>query len=352
MYLANHYEKPCKDAVSVEVKNFRELYDKYYKEPELFAHNFCHIKVTGHCVNFYPDTGRLDFYYFSVFRIQAEKCGCYFGLDLSEAQIDSYPEWAFNEDEKEYGRRANYIIFNSKDQQRDDTNKCVALKEKRKTRLAIADKVYEENGWLWYYENGNEKAVIQYVGNAKTAKVPKDIIHTSAFFLDSAYTLEEFCYPSQFVSKTVPNLWLENMYNLKRLVIEEGITLVGGGACRRCLNLEEVILPSTLTDIGEQSFANCTSLKSIYIPASVKVIDRTAFAHCINLEKVEFHPDCQITEIPDEMFMGCTSLKEIILPKSVNYIGSYAFKNCISLERVSGTKDEIMEVSVPALNAF
>ena len=59
-------------------------------------------------------------------------------------------------------------------------------------------------------------------------------------------------------------------YDLKSLVISEGITTIGERAFYKCAQLESVKLPNTLETILDYAFANCENLKEIHIPENVK----------------------------------------------------------------------------------
>ncbi len=88
--------------------------------------------------------------------------------------------------------------------------------------------------------------------------------------------------------------------SLTSVVIENGITSIGGSAFSSCQNLTSVTIPNSVTSIGIRAFVYCTSLASINIPDSV-----------IN--------------IGYEAFDGCSSLTNINIPDSVTRIGDYAF---------------------------
>ena len=60
--------------------------------------------------------------------------------------------------------------------------------------------------------------------------------------------------------------------NIRKLVIEEGITSVGTYAFYECAELEEVILPESLTEIGFQGFSGCSALQNVTIPSGVTEI--------------------------------------------------------------------------------
>ena len=66
--------------------------------------------------------------------------------------------------------------------------------------------------------------------------------------------------------------WL--VYNIKAVVVEEGITTIGACAFAGFKTLVSVKLPDTVTTIDYDAFAGCDSLASVTIPNSVKTISR------------------------------------------------------------------------------
>lgn len=81
---------------------------------------------------------------------------------------------------------------------------------------------------------------------------------------------------ANYHSKLLPP-WTDYMGNIKKVVVEKGVTTVGNQAFNGCYTLETVVLPEGLTSIGTRSFANCTILTNINIPESVESIDKNAF---------------------------------------------------------------------------
>lgn len=65
-------------------------------------------------------------------------------------------------------------------------------------------------------------------------------------------------------------------YEVKTLIIEEGVTYIGIYAFFYCNDLTNVIIPNTITAINED-FYRCDNLKTITIPGSVTFIDSYAF---------------------------------------------------------------------------
>lgn len=71
--------------------------------------------------------------------------------------------------------------------------------------------------------------------------------------------------------------------DIEKLIIGDGIRVIGGNAFKNCKKLNYVRLPSTLQKIYTNAFYGCTSLTKLYIPSSVKYIESYAFEGCDNL---------------------------------------------------------------------
>lgn len=91
--------------------------------------------------------------------------------------------------------------------------------------------------------------------------------------------MEEFQYETD-----VP--WFPDRNDIKTVVIEPGVTSIGGAAFKTCHNLTTVTIPEGITSIGPQVFYHSELLQSITIPESVTFIGNTAFTGCAALDSV------------------------------------------------------------------
>lgn len=99
-------------------------------------------------------------------------------------------------------------------------------------------------------------------------------------------------------------------------------------------NLRSVVLPQGLQKLNYMALANCKSLESITIPASVQEIGLSAFENCYLLEEVIFDGNSSLTTIGNGAFYSCHELQRIAIPEGVTTIGKLAFYACTYLDEV------------------
>ena len=121
----------------------------------------------------------------------------------------------------------------------------------------------------------------------------------------------------------------QNCSSFASIEIPSGVTNIGGSAFYGCSSLTSVEIPAGVTIIGAGAFFSCNSLTSIEIPSGVTSIARYAFCGCSSLASIDI--PASVTEIEMYAFCDCSSLTSIDIPASVTEIGSFAFYNCSSL---------------------
>ncbi|MFR6400272.1 leucine-rich repeat protein [Ruminococcus sp.] len=121
--------------------------------------------------------------------------------------------------------------------------------------------------------------------------------------------------------------------DVKKVVIEDGVTSIGSYAFASCSSLTSITIPESVTSIGYDAFSDCISLTSITIPDGVTSIGNAAFYNCTSLTSITI-PD-SVTSIGNNAFYGCNSLTSITIPKSVTSIGGGTFFDCSSLKSIT-----------------
>lgn len=112
-------------------------------------------------------------------------------------------------------------------------------------------------------------------------------------------------------------------YNVRKVVIEPGVTHIGNEAFYWCESITNISMPNTVTSLGDWAFAGCTGLTSVTIPGSVTSFGYSAFIQCYGLTSVTISDG--VTSI--DGFDACTSLKTITIPASVTSIGDNNFQD-------------------------
>ena len=161
------------------------------------------------------------------------------------------------------------------------------------------------------------------------------------------------------------SMWVP--YDIRHVVIGEGVTSIGSTLFSGMNDLESVSIPSTMTSIGQFAFKSCSSLTSLTIPANLTSIDEGAFIGCTVLEIIvdddnsvfamvdgalieekknlmtylskgaasEYNIPFGVEHIAESAFENNTSLESVTIPSSVTSIGGRAFLGASALRTVS-----------------
>lgn len=173
--------------------------------------------------------------------------------------------------------------------------------------------------------------------------------------------------------------WENYRDQIKKIIIDNGITTIGDYTFDNCNNLYSVNMPDSLTIIGMYAFGRCSNLTSVIIPENVTLVDDLAFCSCSSLSSVTFQgnkmnlgvwtfkktpwleekqkenpliiannililgtacsgdaiiPD-NVTRIACYAFYEAHEMDSVIIPESVKIIDNYAFHYCRSLKSVT-----------------
>ena len=128
--------------------------------------------------------------------------------------------------------------------------------------------------------------------------------------------------------------WGIELYKkIKEVVIENGVTHIGGRSFYECASLTKATIPSSIKSIGYDAFSSCTRLTNITIPDGVTSIRNRAFMGCSGITSITI-PN-SVTSIGESAFSDCTGLTNITIPNSVTSIGEAAFWYCTRLTSVT-----------------
>ena len=116
-----------------------------------------------------------------------------------------------------------------------------------------------------------------------------------------------------------------NQSSIKEVIINSGITSIGGSAFHKCSSLTSITIPDGVTSIGYDAFEDCKGLTSITIPDSLTSIGDSVFQGCTSLTSVTIGNS--LTSIGWLAFANCSSLTNITIPDSLTSIGKSVFSN-------------------------
>ncbi|MBQ9747470.1 MAG: leucine-rich repeat protein [Clostridia bacterium] len=151
---------------------------------------------------------------------------------------------------------------------------------------------------------------------------------TLVLFPAAAYMGEEFTVPSSV--RTIAGGAFAGA-GIKRLVLPEGLTEIGGSAFYSAYAMESIVLPSTLKSIDSFAFLECVALKEIDIPDGT-ALGTYLFRSCSSLTRASLPRD--LTELPDGIFDSCAKLTSVSIPDGVTVIGQFAFNYCTALPEI------------------
>ena len=149
---------------------------------------------------------------------------------------------------------------------------------------------------------------------------------------DGTLTISGTNMPDYYSSYSSKAPWLSQKDKIKKVVINNGVTNIGGGAFYECSNLTSISIPKSVKSIEIRAFWEC-GLTSVTLPNSVTSIEASAFSGCTALTSVTI-PN-SVTSIGKSAFLGCSSLTSVAIPNSGTSIGYDAFNGCKKLTSVT-----------------
>ncbi|MCQ2416531.1 MAG: leucine-rich repeat protein [Oscillospiraceae bacterium] len=89
--------------------------------------------------------------------------------------------------------------------------------------------------------------------------------------------------------------WASVKDQIKKAVVEEGVSNIGRNAFNGCIRLSDIVLSQSVTVIESQAFYGCSNLTMVTIPSGVQSIYSIAFQDCVGLAKIKImNPQCEI----------------------------------------------------------
>ena len=124
--------------------------------------------------------------------------------------------------------------------------------------------------------------------------------------------------------------WDGYRYDIKTIVIENGVTSIGNSAFAKCYNLESVSIPASVTSIGSFAFEDCGSdVEALTVSFAEGSTPLTISEYAFNYSKLKsIDIPKRMTSIGNCAFSGCSFLESVSIPASVTIIGDFAFQRC------------------------
>ncbi len=132
---------------------------------------------------------------------------------------------------------------------------------------------------------------------------------------------------------TVGTWAFAGLENLKAVSIADTVTEIGGRAFADCIGMTDLKLSAGLTVISSWAFSNCPGLTEIAIPVNVQTVGNYAFWKCTGLTRVEFLGPT--ATLKGWAFSRCWSLKNVILHEGLTTLEDHAFFDCVSLAQIT-----------------
>lgn len=163
---------------------------------------------------------------------------------------------------------------------------------------------------------------------------------------------------AEYVKKIDDNVFEKSQ--IKKIIMEEGITNIGEFAFNKCKILEEIYISKSILEIQKGAFMECNYIKAVYYNATIEdwckiiFISKTSnpmyYSEKFYCKKNENFGeisslvlDFDITEIGDFQFCGMNSLEKLVIPSNIKKIGCSTFYKCVNLARIeiSSSVEEI-----------
>lgn len=119
---------------------------------------------------------------------------------------------------------------------------------------------------------------------------------------------------------------------LTGMSIPKGVTEIGDFGLAGN-GLTAVTLPDGLQSLGRGAFDACASLSGMTLPAAITAVPDKCFDDCTKLLTVDYKGE--VTAIGERAFEGCKSLTKAPIPATVTELGGSAFNGCIALTDVT-----------------
>lgn len=153
-------------------------------------------------------------------------------------------------------------------------------------------------------------------------------------------------YHTHFEAQSIPPSAFFGFASLERVVLPQGVRVIGEGAFAGCEQLTSIEGGEYITEIGDYAFSGCVELTRFMFSPTLRHIGDYAFDKCSQLLNVDVSKCHQLHYIGKRAFASATSLMSFIFPERVSIIGDAAFAGCNALTDITMPQVESMGVGV------
>lgn len=139
-----------------------------------------------------------------------------------------------------------------------------------------------------------------------------------------------------YIPKTIRKIGRHAFYgcrNLKHIIIEEGVEMLGTHCFAALPSLESIELPDSIRKVEGYVFERDTALKWVSLPENLESLGKGMFLKCTSLHEIAVPNNTR--RIFDEAFSGCTALKTIHFQSEIVKLEKRTFAGCSALVTIS-----------------
>ena len=167
-------------------------------------------------------------------------------------------------------------------------------------------------------------------GDLKKVVIQDGVTNVSNYALFLLPAAEQITLPESVTS--IDRYGIALCAKLKGISLPKAVTAIGDiGLAGN--SFTAVSLPDGLQALGRGAFDACASLSGMTLPAAITAVPDKCFNDCTKLLTVDYKGE--VTAIGERAFEGCKSLTKAPIPAAVTTLGNSAFNGCIALTDVT-----------------
>ena len=167
-------------------------------------------------------------------------------------------------------------------------------------------------------------------GDLKKVVIQDGVTNVSNYALFLLPAAEQITLPESVTS--IDRYGIALCAKLKGISLPKAVTAIGDFGLAGN-SFTAVSLPDGLQALGRGAFDACASLSGMTLPAAITAVPDKCFNDCTKLLTVDYKGE--VTAIGERAFEGCKSLTKAPIPAAVTTLGNSAFNGCIALTDVT-----------------